>query len=614
MARPVWSGTISFGLVAIPIKLYNAVRRQSVSFNQLDERNMARIRYRKVNAETGEEVTDDHIVKGYEVSKGRYVVVDPDELEPFMPVGHEVGRSRGVRRSLRDRSRLLRHGVPPRARRPTRSRTCCWPGRWRRAGKVAIGRFVMRNKQYTAAIRAEDGRLVMSTLAYADEVVDPSEIDELQGLDDVEVSAKEITMAESLVESLTADFEPEKYHDEYREQVMALIQHEGRRRGVRDARGGRREAEGHRHHGGARGQREGGEGRSLAASVRAELRQEVEQVGVEVGRQAAGQEGRGEEVRLSGAVVGSDPHMASPVVVEIDGRTVSLSNLDKVLYPSGFTKAEIVDYHARIAPTVIPHLAGRCLTFRRFPNGTDEKGFFEKRCPSHRPEWVPVALGPGDRSGGIEYCRIEEPAAMVWAANMAAIELHAPMALAADLATPRALVFDFDPGPRTSIVECCTVALGVRDVLEAVGSRGVVQDVGLEGAADVRAAEHRGCHARGRRRLRARRRPGDGTPDAGQGDDRDGQGRAPREGLRRLEPERAPQDHDRSVLVACPPRADGVDAGDVGRGRDVLRPTGSSCASRPATCWRASTSSATCSSRCSRPNNACPRPAEMPLR
>ena len=86
MARPVWSGTISFGLVAIPVKLFHAVRRQSVSFNQLDERNMARIRYRKVNAETGEEVGDDHIVKGYEISKGRYVVVDPDELEPFMPV------------------------------------------------------------------------------------------------------------------------------------------------------------------------------------------------------------------------------------------------------------------------------------------------------------------------------------------------------------------------------------------------------------------------------------------------------------------------------------------------------------------------------------------------
>ena len=86
MARPVWTGTISFGLVAIPVKMFHAVRRRSVSFNQLDERNMARIRYRKVNAETGEEVSDEHIIKGFEFSKGQYVVVDPDELEPFMPV------------------------------------------------------------------------------------------------------------------------------------------------------------------------------------------------------------------------------------------------------------------------------------------------------------------------------------------------------------------------------------------------------------------------------------------------------------------------------------------------------------------------------------------------
>ena len=173
--------------------------------------------------------------------------------------------------------------------------------------------------------------------------------------------------------------------------------------------------------------------------------------------------------------------MAAPVEVEIEGRTVRLSNLDKTLYPSGFNKAEVVDYHARIAPWIIPHLTGRCLTFRRYPDGTDQDGFFEKRCPSHRPEWVPVALGPGDRRGGIEYCRIEEPAAMVWAANLAAIELHAPMALAIDLDTPRALVFDFDPGPETSIVDCCQVALGVRDVLDSVGLVGFCKTSGSKG-------------------------------------------------------------------------------------------------------------------------------------
>ena len=169
------------------------------------------------------------------------------------------------------------------------------------------------------------------------------------------------------------------------------------------------------------------------------------------------------------------------VEVEIDGRTISLSNLDKVLYPSGFTKSQVIDYMARIAPVAIPHLTGRALTFKRFPDGTDTNGFFEKRCPGHRPPWVGVALGPGDRKGGIEYCRIDETASMVWAANMAAIELHAPMACADDLDVPRALVFDFDPGAPAAIAECCVVALGARDVLESVGLRGWCKTSGSKG-------------------------------------------------------------------------------------------------------------------------------------
>ena len=222
MARPVWSGTISFGLVAIPVKLFHAVRRKSVSFNQLDERNMARIRYRKVNAETGEEVSDDHIVKGYEVSKGRYVVVDPDELEPFMPV---VTKTIDLEEfvDLDDIDPVYYdtayHLAPDANAKPYALLAQAMEA----SGKVGIGRYVMRNKQYTAAIRAEEGRLVMSSLAYADEVVDPSEIEELAALDDVEVNAKEVAMAESLVVSLSADFEPEKYTDEYRVQVMDLI-------------------------------------------------------------------------------------------------------------------------------------------------------------------------------------------------------------------------------------------------------------------------------------------------------------------------------------------------------------------------------------------------------
>ncbi|MEQ9163729.1 MAG: hypothetical protein RLN74_13535, partial [Ilumatobacter fluminis] len=169
------------------------------------------------------------------------------------------------------------------------------------------------------------------------------------------------------------------------------------------------------------------------------------------------------------------------VDVEIEGRTISLSNLDKVLYPSGFTKSQVIDYMARIAPVAIPHLTGRALTFKRFPDGTETNGFFEKRCPGHRPPWVDVALGPGDRKGGIEYCRIDETAAMVWAGNMAALELHAPMACADDLDVPRALVFDFDPGAPAAIAECCTVALGVREVHDSVGLQGWCKTSGSKG-------------------------------------------------------------------------------------------------------------------------------------
>lgn len=223
MARPVWSGTISFGLIAIPVKLFHAVRKQSVSFNQLDERNMARIRYRKVNAETGEEVKEDHIIKGYEVAKGRYIVVDPDELEPFMPVATKsIDLEEFV--DLEEIDPVYFDTAYHLAPNETPKPYVLLARAMEQSGKVAIGRFVMRNKQYTAAIRAEEGRLVMSSLAYADEVVDPADIEELQVLDDVEVNAKEVAMAESLVASLSADFEPHKYHDEYREQVLALIQ------------------------------------------------------------------------------------------------------------------------------------------------------------------------------------------------------------------------------------------------------------------------------------------------------------------------------------------------------------------------------------------------------
>ena len=188
----------------------------------------------------------------------------------------------------------------------------------------------------------------------------------------------------------------------------------------------------------------------------------------------------------------------SSVETLVEGRRLSLSNLDKVLYPSGFTKAQVIDYMARIAPIAVPHYRGRALTFRRYPDGTETPGFFEKRCPSHRPDWVQVALGPGDRKGGIEYCCIDSTAAMVWAANMAAIEIHAPMALAVDLDTPRMLVFDFDPGAPATIVECCEIALAAREVLDAVGLQAWCKTSGSKGLQmyvplNSPGATHSGC-------------------------------------------------------------------------------------------------------------------------
>lgn len=174
--------------------------------------------------------------------------------------------------------------------------------------------------------------------------------------------------------------------------------------------------------------------------------------------------------------------MAGGTVVRVDGRELSLSNLDKVLYPdTGTTKGEAIDYYARIAPVMVPHLAGRCITLKRFPDGVQKSGFFEKRCPKHRPSWIPTAVGPGDRDGDIGYCRFDEPAALVWAANMAALELHVPMAHSDDLDTPLAMVFDFDPGAPAAMKECCEIALLVREVLAAVNLDGWCKTSGSKG-------------------------------------------------------------------------------------------------------------------------------------
>jgi bifunctional non-homologous end joining protein LigD len=164
--------------------------------------------------------------------------------------------------------------------------------------------------------------------------------------------------------------------------------------------------------------------------------------------------------------------------VEIEGRRLRLSNLDKVLYPAvGWTKAQVIDFYARIGPVMLPHLEGRPVTMVRWPDGVDGKSFFEKRCPSHAPEWMETT----DVAWGLSACMVNELPALVWMANMAALELHTPQARADSWSRPDSVVFDLDPGPRTTILDCCRVGLELRDLLDQLGLVSVVKTSGSKG-------------------------------------------------------------------------------------------------------------------------------------
>jgi bifunctional non-homologous end joining protein LigD len=168
--------------------------------------------------------------------------------------------------------------------------------------------------------------------------------------------------------------------------------------------------------------------------------------------------------------------------VSVDGHKLSLSNLDKVLYPEvGFTKGEVIDYYTRIAPAMLTHIGDRGISLRRFPNGVDAGSFWEKRCPSHRPSFVGTALGPGDHNGDIGYCVLGNRAALVWAANMAALEIHSPMARAVDIESPVMVVFDLDPGPGADITDCAEIAGWIRDVLDGLGLECLAKTSGSKG-------------------------------------------------------------------------------------------------------------------------------------
>ena len=175
--------------------------------------------------------------------------------------------------------------------------------------------------------------------------------------------------------------------------------------------------------------------------------------------------------------------MSSSQNVEIDGRHLTLTNLEKVLYPAtGFTKGQVIDYYARIAPVLVPHLSGHPLTLKRYPGGVDQEFFFEKNATQYRPPWVKTApiWSEGNRRN-VNYILANDLPTLIWVANLAAIELHPSLSLAEDINSPRAMVFDLDPGPPADIVQCCQVGIWLREIFEHFGLQSFPKTSGSKG-------------------------------------------------------------------------------------------------------------------------------------
>lgn len=224
MPSTAWSGAISFGLVSIPVKLYSAVSRKTVRFHQVDTRTGARVRQKRVSAADGSEVSWDDIAKGYEQSDGEYVVLTDADLAALDP---KATKTIEIEQFV-DLSEIdpimydTAYNVVPDPSTPKPYALLLQA--MEESGKVAVARVVMRTKEHLATVRPLNGRLVLSTMVYADEVNDPAEHEALEAVAEVEVSAKERKVAESLIESLTEPFDPEEYRDQYREKVLELIE------------------------------------------------------------------------------------------------------------------------------------------------------------------------------------------------------------------------------------------------------------------------------------------------------------------------------------------------------------------------------------------------------
>jgi DNA end-binding protein Ku len=224
MARAIWSGAISFGLVNVPVKLYSATSPKSVRFHQLSSKTGARIRQKRVDASTGDEVPYEEIVKGYEITPDRYVMIEPEELEAFDPKATRTIDIEEFVDLVEIDPIYYDHNyyLAPTAGGAKAYRLLL--DAMREAGKVGIGRVVLRSKQQLCALRPTGDVLTLTTMLFGDEVLAPDRIDELDDLVDAGATERELAMAQQLISSLSADFDPTRFRDEYRERVLELIE------------------------------------------------------------------------------------------------------------------------------------------------------------------------------------------------------------------------------------------------------------------------------------------------------------------------------------------------------------------------------------------------------
>jgi DNA end-binding protein Ku len=224
MARAIWSGAISFGLVNVPVKLYSATSPKTVRFHQLSSKTGVRIRQKRVDPSTDEEVAYEDIVKGYEITPDHYVMIDPDELDALDPKAtktidiEEFVSLEEIDPIYYDHSYYLAPTAG--GAKPYRLLLDAM----RESGKVGIGKVVLRSKQQLCALRPTGDVLTLTTMLWGDEVLAPDRLDELESVEEAEASGRELKMAEQLIDSLSAEWDPSEFKDEYREQVLDLIE------------------------------------------------------------------------------------------------------------------------------------------------------------------------------------------------------------------------------------------------------------------------------------------------------------------------------------------------------------------------------------------------------